>query len=354
MPSMPRFQWLHEAPDWIRDYYRIVLDTELRSANGNSFQAVFDKVMRCIHGNDYHETAALGKLGDRGCDGYLESRATVFACYGPSPYFKLKSAITKLNSDFTRAVECWSQKGQMKEFVFVFNYPGKHADLIQEAKRLGSEGVAVVLWSRLDIVEQFLLMANSARVKYHFGEFPTSAKAIGRSFVTHEATTLPRVEADVFFRMVRAQLSCDKVGFEKLRLRWNKLVFSDGWACFAVCVHTLVCAVVAYVEAGFEPDAIDVEMLRYQSGISEELWEEHGERTWTGALNLIWSASGKLYDEEAEGVGDDYERIMGTLACCQMLVLGFARMLARESGSVETDCLDEIWFSANRIILRDD
>jgi hypothetical protein len=351
MSQIHRIEWLHDAPEWIRDYYRIRLEIELRNVNGNSFQSVFDKVMRCIHGSDYQDTAAIGKVGDRGCDGYLKSKKIVFACYGPHPYFKLNAAIAKLRKDFARASECWSPGEEMKRFVFVFNYPGKHADLIQEAQRLETDEVEISLCSRIDIVEQFTMMSTGARLKQYFGEVPARANSKGRAYIAHEATALPRAEADILFRTIRAQISCDMENFHKLRTKWYKLVAADAWACLVAGIHAVVCAIAAYVEAGFEPEFIDLNMLRYQSGMPEEVWDEHGERTWNIAMNLIWASTGDVYVESVDKIGEDFEKLVGTIACCENLVIGFSRMLAREYGDFETNSLDQIWHFANEIII---
>ncbi|MGX1774800.1 hypothetical protein ACWIGW_21985 [Nocardia brasiliensis] len=354
MSQMPRFEWLHDAPEWIRDYYRIRLEIELRDVNGNSFQSVFDKIMRCIHGSDYQDTAAIGKLGDRGCDGYLKSKKIVFACYGPHPYFKLNSAIAKLRKDFARASECWEQGEEMKRFIFVFNYPGKHANLIQEAQGLENGEVEISLWSRIDIVEQFMMMSKGTRLKQHFGDVPARSKSKGRAYLAHEATRLPKIEADILFRTIRAQITCDTEAFATLRARWYKLVAADAWACLVTGIHAAVCAIAAYIEAGFEPEFIDLRMLQYQSGISEELWNEHGERTWNMAMNLIWGSTGDVYVESVDRIGEDFDKLVGTIACCESLVVGFSRMLARESGDFETGSLDQIWQYANEIVIHDD
>ncbi|WP_370010211.1 hypothetical protein [Nocardia cyriacigeorgica] len=354
MAAIPRFDRLSDAPDWIRDYYRLRLEIELRNVDGRSFQSVFDQVMRCIHGSDYQDTAAIGDRGDQGCDGYLKSRNVVFACYGPHPYFKLGAAITKLRKDFARASECWTKGSGMDRFVFVFNYPGKHADLIQAARELDTDDVEVSLWSRVDIVEQFMMMSNGSRLKQYFGEVPARAKSKDRAYLTHEATTLPRIEADILFRIVRAQATCDKEGVDRLRSRWCKLVAEDAWACLVAGVHALICSIAAYIEAGFEPEYIDLSMLRYQSGMPEDYWDEHGERTWELAMNLIWGVGGGVYAESAGKIGGDFEKLIGTIASCEKLLLGFARMLARESGYFETDSLDEIWRYAGEIVIHPD
>ncbi|MFI9414932.1 hypothetical protein [Nocardia gamkensis] len=355
MPSIPKFKWLDEAPEWVREYYRSRIEIELRSVGSESFQKLFDRMMRCIHGPDYQETSALGSRGDYGCDGYLKSRMILFACYGPTPYFKLDQATKKLRKDLDRAIECWDRDSQIAEFVFVFNYPGKHAALIQEAAKLEEEkGLKVSLWSRVDIVEQFLLMSERSRLIQHFGEAPVSVAKRGRSFVIHEASALPRAETDVLFRAVRARITCDRPTIEKLHKKWFELFSADPVACLVAGIHGLVCAIGAYVNAEFEPEYIDEEMVAYESGLSQELWEEHGRRTWLFGLNAIWGASGEVYTDDVDPIGEDMEKLIGTAACCELLIAAMARMYAREGGYFETDCLDRIWKLANEIIVHPD
>jgi hypothetical protein len=88
--------------------------------------------MRTVHGRNYRNTAALGSIGDQGCDGYLPSERTVFACYGPDPYFRIKEAVAKMRADLATAIRHLDVPGFMQKWIFVVNYPGTHPLLINE------------------------------------------------------------------------------------------------------------------------------------------------------------------------------------------------------------------------------
>lgn len=58
------------------------LELKLRRLQGEGFQGFFASLMEARHGGDYSRSGSGGRLGDKGCDGYLQSDCTVFACYG--------------------------------------------------------------------------------------------------------------------------------------------------------------------------------------------------------------------------------------------------------------------------------
>jgi hypothetical protein len=65
-----------------RFWWRIALELRLRQCNGDAFQDFFSLVMGRLHGDDFVRVRPFGKLGDKGCDGYLNSSGQVFQCYG--------------------------------------------------------------------------------------------------------------------------------------------------------------------------------------------------------------------------------------------------------------------------------
>ena len=56
-----------------RYWWRIALELKLRKSSGDAFQDFFSTVMAKAHGADFVRLRAFGSLGDKGCDGYLES-----------------------------------------------------------------------------------------------------------------------------------------------------------------------------------------------------------------------------------------------------------------------------------------
>ena len=87
--------WMTNAPDWVKNAYRLRLEIEYRRSHGTSFQQLFNRIMRSMHGDDFCETVAMGREGDLGCDGYLTSQKRAFAVYAPEPYFRLNDARRK-------------------------------------------------------------------------------------------------------------------------------------------------------------------------------------------------------------------------------------------------------------------
>ncbi len=65
-----------------RYWWRIALELRLRQSNSDAFQDFFSVVMGQLHGDDFVRVRPFGKLGDKGCDGYLNSSGQLFQCYG--------------------------------------------------------------------------------------------------------------------------------------------------------------------------------------------------------------------------------------------------------------------------------
>jgi hypothetical protein len=65
-----------------RYWWRIVLELKLRKSIGDAFQEFFSAMMAKLHSDDFVRVRPFGSLGDKGCDGYLQSCGQVFQCYG--------------------------------------------------------------------------------------------------------------------------------------------------------------------------------------------------------------------------------------------------------------------------------
>lgn len=61
--------------DWQRD-----LELRLRRYSGNGFQTFSGDVMKAKYRDDFSRVKPFGTLGDKGCDGFLHSSGTVYAC----------------------------------------------------------------------------------------------------------------------------------------------------------------------------------------------------------------------------------------------------------------------------------
>lgn len=77
----------------------------VRSVSGTAFQDFFSKVMERRYGSDFQRVRAMGSLGDKGCDGYLQSTGCVFQCYGKTEdaALNVKTLVKKLNGDYALA-----------------------------------------------------------------------------------------------------------------------------------------------------------------------------------------------------------------------------------------------------------
>lgn len=87
-------------------------------SKGDSFQALFEKLMSKAHPNDFMACRPWGNVGDRKNDGYLPSTRTLFQSYAPND-LKAHEAILKINEDFEGAREHWEK--YFDEWTFVHN-----------------------------------------------------------------------------------------------------------------------------------------------------------------------------------------------------------------------------------------
>lgn len=88
-----------------RYWWRIALELRLRKCNGDAFQDFFSTVMAQLHGDDFVRVRPFGKLGDKGCDGYLNFSGQLFQCYGAmnGETKKVAKLTKKMTDDFATA-----------------------------------------------------------------------------------------------------------------------------------------------------------------------------------------------------------------------------------------------------------
>jgi hypothetical protein len=104
-----------------RYYWRIALELKLRKSNSDAFQDFFSTVMGLLHGDDFVRVRPYGALGDKGCDGYLQSNGQLFQCYGAlAGELKQVATLTnKMTEDFVKALK--NLAAIMKEWHMVHN-----------------------------------------------------------------------------------------------------------------------------------------------------------------------------------------------------------------------------------------
>ncbi|AUI62996.1 ABC-three component system protein [Amycolatopsis sp. BJA-103] len=118
----------------------------LHKHKATAFQDHFNDVMEAVHGTDFIRVRPAGNVGDRKCDGYLQSTDTVFQVYAPT-LVKLASWLTKIDKDFAGAETQWAT---MRSWIFVHNqHDGLPADVTQALLKLKTDNPALVIdhWS---------------------------------------------------------------------------------------------------------------------------------------------------------------------------------------------------------------
>ena len=86
---------------------------------GNEFEAYVTSILKLFYGGEFINPDPSGSLGDGGCDGIAENGAVIYACYGTNAHIAgERNLVSKLESDFNRALQCWSQ---MSVWRFVTN-----------------------------------------------------------------------------------------------------------------------------------------------------------------------------------------------------------------------------------------
>lgn len=104
-----------------RYWWRIALERRLRQCSGEAFQQFFSDVMALAHGDDFVRVRSFGRLGDKGCDGYLRSTGRLYQCFGAlNGYTRQASRLArKIDTDFATAA--MALPDLMKEWHFVHN-----------------------------------------------------------------------------------------------------------------------------------------------------------------------------------------------------------------------------------------
>jgi hypothetical protein len=126
-----------------RYWWTIALELKLRKCSGDAFQDFFSTIMGKAHGDDFVRVRPFGMLGDKGCDGYLQSSGQVFQCYGAlnGDSGKVAYLIGKMGDDYAKAAH--ELPAIMKEWHMVHNLvdglPAEAALKLEELKKLGKE-----------------------------------------------------------------------------------------------------------------------------------------------------------------------------------------------------------------------
>jgi hypothetical protein len=216
-----------------RYWWRIALELKLRKSSGDAFQDFFSTMMATAHGSDFIRVRAFGAIGDKGCDGYLQSSGQVFACYGAlnSDGGKVAYLIKKMGDDFAKALHAIA--AIMKEWHMVHNLvDGLPTDAILKLDELrkanadrkfgflGLEGFEERIFSlQLDEIVGLLGMAATAQDSQNLqaAELRDLVSAIMAAADAHPADVSE-------IRPVPP----DKLDFNKLPGHWRSMI-AGGW-----------------------------------------------------------------------------------------------------------------------------
>ncbi|MFG3010169.1 hypothetical protein ACGFZB_06875 [Streptomyces cinerochromogenes] len=354
MPRKADFDWLEDRPEWIKNAYRLKLEVEYRRTSGTAFQLLFDRVMRSIHGDDYSATATYGSEGDLGSDGFLKSRKVSFAVYSPSPYFKLKEARKKMRDDFSRLRECWEIPKQVKQWIFVINYPGSHPSLLALAEELQDScpGIQVFLWSRYDLTQQFLAYARMDLLLAEFGAVERQTRELAPVNFVPEDTQLPSEEATLAYRRLAARISCQRDDYKRLTDEWLERLGQNPFSWLMVHTQFLigVMAVATFSDA-FLPAAPPVSRLKFEAPVTDLAWRRHFATAWGIPARIILEED---YPKKVPAIGEDLEKLAGVCIVQDALTLAAIRVTSRITGIWETEVLEETWNHVTEIKIHDE
>lgn len=125
-------------------WYRACFEIWFLKCRWKQFQEFFADIMERAHPNDFVRMAEAGAKGDRGCDGYLSSTATIFQVYAPNEIQPAKLHV-KIKEDFEKARNA---RLEFKRWIFVHNRrQGLHADSVALIQGLmAGSGIACEFW----------------------------------------------------------------------------------------------------------------------------------------------------------------------------------------------------------------
>ena len=93
-----------------RSIWKAFLELRLLKLHGDPFQDFFSDLMEKKHGTSFVRVKAMGRLGDKKCDGYLSDGHEVFQCYGAKDgggESKVAYLIGKMEADYSGAAVEW-------------------------------------------------------------------------------------------------------------------------------------------------------------------------------------------------------------------------------------------------------
>jgi hypothetical protein len=216
-----------------RYWWRIALELKLRKSSGDAFQDFFSIVMAKVHGSDFVRLRAFGLLGDKGCDGYLQSVGHVYQCYGAinGDSGKVGYLIGKMTADFSKALV--GVPKIMKEWHMVHNLvDGLPIEAVLKLKELTAANLGHGFgFIGMEGFEERIFALELGKIEDLLGVVATSQDAQNmqaaelRNLVANVAQAADEVPFDV--TAIRPVPS-NKLEFNKLPGHWRSLI-ANGW-----------------------------------------------------------------------------------------------------------------------------
>ncbi|MHB8270945.1 ABC-three component system protein [Bradyrhizobium sp.] len=216
-----------------RYWWRIALELKLRKCSGDAFQDFFSTIMASAHGSDFVRVRPFGVVGDKGCDGYLQSTGKVFACYGAinAASDKVQYLIKKMDEDFAKALKALASI--MKEWHMVHNLvDGLPADAILKLEALKQANKAHVFgFIGMEGFEATILALPLVKIDGLLGIAATAQDA--QNLQTTElrdlvAAIVQATDAQPIDVSTIRPVPPDKLDYNKLPGHWRSMI-AGGW-----------------------------------------------------------------------------------------------------------------------------
>jgi ABC-3C protein len=216
-----------------RHWWRIALELKLRKSSGDAFQDFFSTVMTKAHGSDFVRVRPFGVLGDKGCDGYLQSLGHVYQCYGAlnGDSGKVAYLIGKMANDFAKALAGVPEI--MKAWHMVHNLvDGLPIEAVLKLKELEAANISHSFgFIGIEGFEERIFALELSMIEDLLGVVATNQDAQNlqaaelRDLVANVAKAADEVAFDP--SAIR-RVPSDKLEFNKLPNHWRFLI-TNGW-----------------------------------------------------------------------------------------------------------------------------
>jgi hypothetical protein len=216
-----------------RYWWRIALELKLRKCSGDAFQDFFSKLMEKAHGSDFVRVRPFGALGDKGCDGYLQSNGKIFACYGAlnGDGGKVAYLVGKMGDDYAKAAKALSDV--MKEWAMVHNLvdglPAEAVLKLNEIQAINPKCPCCFIG--MEGFEQLVFSLGHTEIEALLGMVATAKDA--QNFQTKELSDLIAAvigatdAASIDVTAIRP-VPPDKLDFNHLPSHWRAMI-AGGW-----------------------------------------------------------------------------------------------------------------------------